>query len=73
MNKSQAFIYASRHFLCEELPSYWEELSQEEIYNFLNCNKSEIMFDLENEKIWEYIEVLAYDMMDIIERFKNKP
>lgn len=72
MDKSQSFISASRHFLCEELPSYWEELTQKEIYEFLNYNKSEIMMDIEDERIWEYIETLALDMMDIIEKFKHK-
>lgn len=64
MNKKQAYIKASRHFLIEELPENWQDLTDEEITNFLNEHKCEFMHDYdanETDYIWECIEALAFD------------
>ena len=65
MTLQTSYILASRHFLCNELPTDWQHLSDDEIDDFFETNKCEDMLDYSSEYIWECIASLAEDFKSI--------
>jgi len=67
MNKTQAYIRASKFYLTEELPLDFFELDEQEVTDFIRDNRWQPFEDWEPHGIWELIEDLAIDMLKIHE------
>ena len=61
--KTASYIYASSHFLTEPLPNNWEEMSEDEISNFLLDNAWEALETSPPDETWNCIESLAEDFI----------
>ena len=59
MKRKDSIVLASQFFLTKELPQNWEELSTEEVDNFLIDYAWEHFEHCDADYIWENIEVLA--------------
>ena len=55
-------IWASGHFLCDNLPSDWDEWEEEKVDQFLEDNAWEYFQYTDPKFIWEQIESLAWSM-----------
>ena len=63
MNKTQAYIRASKFYLTEELPSDFFELDEQEVTDFIRENRWEPYEGWEPHGIWELIEELASEFL----------
>jgi len=61
MTKDKSYIIASSHFLTNELPKNWSELSDGDLDIFIDKNRWAPFEDKSTSFIWECIEVLARD------------
>lgn len=62
----EAFMKASGIFLTEEVPSNWDDLSEDEQNSFMSENVWEPFEDCEPNVLWELIENTANDLKDIV-------
>ncbi len=69
MTKDKSYILASSHFLYEELPTNWQDLSETEIDEYIEEYKCEFMQNYPAHYVWENLETLAMDFMSV---FKSK-
>jgi len=65
MNKAQAYITASKFYLSEPLPEDFDELDEQDVMDFIRDNKWEPFEEWEPHGIWELIEDLAFEFMEI--------
>jgi len=65
MNKAQAYITASKFYLCEPLPEDFDELDEQEVTDFIQDNRWEPLEQWEPHGIWELIEDLASEFLTI--------
>ena len=65
MNKSQAYVRASRFYLTDELPSNFDELDEQDIMDFIRDHGWQPFEDWEPHGIWELIDDLAREMLKI--------
>ncbi len=61
MTKKKAYILASRHFLTDEFPANWEELSDGDLDVFIDQHRWEPFEYHPTTFIWECIDGLAND------------
>ena len=73
MNKTQAYINASRFYLTDELPADLFELKEQEILDFISQSKWEPFEYWNPQDIWELIEGLAIEMIDIHKTASSTP
>jgi hypothetical protein len=67
MNRSQAYLRASKFYLTDELPSNFDELDEQDIMDFIRDHRWQPFEDWEPHGIWELIDDLARDMLKIHE------
>ena len=67
MNRSQAYVRASRFYLTEELPSKFDELDEQDIMDFIRDHRWQPFEDWEPHGIWELIDDLAKEILEIHE------
>ena len=65
MNKTQAHIRASKFYLCEPLPENFDELDEQDVTNFIRENRWEPFEEWEPHGIWDLIEDLASEFLEI--------
>ena len=65
MNKTQAYITASKFYLTEELPSDFFELDEQEVTDFIRDNAWQPFEQWEPHGIWDLIEDLASEFLRI--------
>jgi hypothetical protein len=63
-NKNEAYIKASSHFLTEELPANWEDMTEEELFLFISEHEWVYFEGVNSEEVWEHIENLAQDFIN---------
>lgn len=63
MTKGHAYIAASRHFLTDEFPENWEELSDGDIDEFIDQHRWAPFEHHPTTFIWECIDGLAQDFL----------
>ena len=61
--QATAYIRASAHFLQEEFPAYWDQMSPEEIDRFVEDHKTEMCQNTPTDEVVECIEILADDFI----------
>jgi hypothetical protein len=71
MNKAQAYIRASRYYLTDELPSNFDELDEGDIMDFIRDRRWEPFEQWEPHGIWELIEDLAQEFIELKNLFEN--
>ena len=62
--KTKAYIKASSHFLTEEYPSNWEDMTEEELLQFISDHEWEHFEGVEPEEVAEHIHNLAEDFIN---------
>jgi hypothetical protein len=67
MNRSQAYVRASRFYLTDELPSKFDELDEQDIMDFIRDHRWQPFEDWEPHGIWELIDDLAKEILEIHE------
>jgi hypothetical protein len=65
MNKAQAYITASKFYLCEPLPEDFDELDEQDVTDFIRDNKWEPFEEWEPHGIYWLIEDLASEFLNI--------
>jgi len=65
MNKTKAYIRASKHYLTDELPSNFDELDEQEIMDFIRDHRWEPLEEWEPHGIWEMIDSLAREFLEV--------
>ena len=65
MKKTEAYITASKFYLCEPLPENFDELDEQDVTDFIRDNKWEPFEEWEPHGIWELIEDLASEFLTI--------
>ena len=65
MNKTQAYITASKFYLTEELPSDFFELDEQEVTDFIRDNRWKPFEEWEPHGILDLIEDLASEFLTI--------
>ena len=61
--ENEAFIRASSHFLTDEYPVDWQDMTEEELLKFIDENQWHHFEDCDPEYVWEHIETLAQDFI----------
>jgi len=69
--KSDITVVMSGHFLCEPIPDNWEEIDDDEFFEFVRDNAWEPFEYWEGEQLFTLIDSAAYQMIGWIE--KNIP
>ena len=70
MKKTEAYITSSKFYLCEPLPENFDELDEQDITDFIKENKWEPFEDWEPHGIWELIEDLAVEFLNVTKNSK---
>jgi len=65
MNKTEAYIKASRFYLTEELPSDLFELNEQEVTAFIQESKWQPLEEWSTISIWDLIEDLAIEFLEV--------
>lgn len=65
MNKAQAYITASKFYLCEPFPADFDELDEYAVMDFIRDHRWQPFEDWEPHGIWELIEDLASEFLTI--------
>ena len=58
--------WASQHFLTESLPDDWQKMSDEEVDEFIENHKWQLVEDWDIDDIWQQIGQIARSMRDYI-------
>jgi hypothetical protein len=66
--ENEAFIRASAHFLTDEYPVDWQDMTEEELLKFIGENQWQHFEDCDPEYVWEHIENLAHDFISFAKR-----
>jgi hypothetical protein len=61
MNMKNAIIKASGHFLTEHLPENWQDMTEEDINQFMKDHTWERLEGVDLDEVWGHIEILAMD------------
>jgi len=69
--RTKAYIKASSHFLTEEYPSNWEDMTEEGLLQFISDHEWEYFEDVEPEEVAEHIHNLAVDFVNF--SFETQP
>lgn len=70
--ENEAYIRASSHFLCNELPKDWYTLSKEDLYDFVNDEVWQPFEGRSTAYVWAQIENLALDFISFARKHTNK-
>jgi hypothetical protein len=70
MKKTEAYITSSKFYLCEPLPENFDELDEQDVTDFIEENKWEPFEDWEPHGIWELIEDLAAEFINVTKNSK---
>ena len=70
--KNEAFIRASSHFLTEEYPANWQDMTDEELLKFIDEYQWEQFEGYDAEYVWEHIEILAQDFISFVRKHTNE-
>tara|TARA_R110000772_G_scaffold93212_2_gene190471 strand:- start:82 stop:315 length:234 start_codon:yes stop_codon:yes gene_type:complete len=73
MNKTEAYIKASRFYLTYELPSDLFELNEQEVTDFIQESKWQPLEDWSTSSIWDCIESLAIEFLEVSNQPTNNP
>lgn len=65
MTYRDAVIWASNHFLCAPLPSYWESMTEEELHLYITHVIWQPLEYHEPSEVFEYIDNLAHSAMHL--------
>ena len=65
MNKTEAYIRASKFYLTEELPSDFFELDEQDVTDFIRDNRWKPFEEWEPHGIWDLIEDLASEFLEV--------
>jgi hypothetical protein len=65
MNKTAAYIKASRFYLTEELPTNLFDLGEQEIMDFIQDRKWQPFEYWQAHEVWELIEGLAEEFQEV--------
>ncbi len=58
--------WASQHFLTESLPDDWQKMSDEEVDEFIENHKWQLVEDWDSDDIWQQIGQIARSMRSYI-------
>jgi len=61
--ENEAYIRASSHFLTEEYPADWQDMSEEELLKFIDENQWCYFEGVDAVDVFEHIETLALDFI----------
>ena len=64
--------WASQHFLTESLPDDWQKMSDEEVDEFIENHKWQLVEDWEVRDIWQQIGQVARSMRNYIKHEQRK-
>ncbi len=70
MKKTEAYITASKFYLCEPLPEDFDELDEQDVMDFIRDHSWQPFEDWEAHGIWELIEDLAYEFLKVTKNSK---
>ena len=65
MKKTEAYITASKFYLCEQLPKDFDELDEQDVMDFIRENRWEPFEEWESHGILELIEDLANEFLKV--------
>jgi len=71
MTWNEALTWASGTYLQHELPMKWPSWNDEQLQKFINDNRADIVKNADSRLIFEYIEVLALDMLKLLQLHAN--
>jgi len=72
MNKTEAYITASKFYLTEELPSDFFELDEQDVTDFIRDNRWKPFEEWESHGIWDLIEDLASEFLEVSNQPNNQ-
>ena len=72
MNKTEAYITASKFYLTDELPSNFDELDEQDVTDFIRDNRWEPFEEWEPHGIWDLIEDLASEFLEVSNQPNNQ-
>ena len=64
--------WASQHFLTDSLPDDWQKMSDEEVDEFIENHKWQLVEDWDVDDIWQQIGQIARSMRSYIEEQARK-
>jgi hypothetical protein len=67
--ENEAFIRASSHYLTEEYPADWQDMTEEELLKFIDDNLWEHFEGYDAVYVWEHIENLAQDFISFVKKY----
>lgn len=70
--ENEAYIRASSHFLTDEYPADWQDMSEEELLKFIDENQWQHFENEDAEYVFEHIENLAQDFISFARKHTNK-
>ena len=70
MKKTEAYITASKFYLCEPLPENFDEFDEQDVTDFIRDNRWEPFEEWEPHGIWELIEDLASEFLNVTKNSK---
>lgn len=70
ITKKDIMNYCAGHFLSDELPDNWEDMGDDEFYEFLESNAWEPHEGSDGGWIWEQIESSAYSMEQFLKKYE---
>lgn len=62
-SRNEAYIRASSHYLTNEYPVDWQDMTEEELLKYIDDNQWEHFEGMDAVYVWEHIENLAYDFI----------
>jgi len=71
MTWEEALTWASGTYLQYELPLKWPSWSETQLQKFIDENRADIVQNVDSKLIFEYIEVLALDMLKLLKLYAN--
>ena len=67
--ENEAFIRASAHFLTDEFPANWQDMTEEEFLKFIDENQWQHFEDQDAVYVYEHIENLARDFISFAKKY----
>ena len=67
--ENEAMIRASGHFLTNEFPVDWQDMTEEELLKFIDENQWQHFEGYDAVYVWEHIENLAQDFISFAKKY----
>ena len=69
--ENEAYIRASSHFLTDEYPADWQDMSEEEMLKFIDENQWQHFEGEDAVYVYEHIENLALDFISFARKHNS--